>query len=321
MHLGLIQFILLLLLKGALRLDPRRLFATKPATVSAAAPPAPPSDTSSTTLVDEPLTKGATTSATSPPLTRPRQRHRRPRPPPPPPSNPLYPPHLLDQTVAHFLSLVSPQLLSHLPSSTHPTSATPLIPLASWTQLYATSGLNVAQHPTLPALYSVEAAFPGVPIKALWETLLSMERRAEWDGMCAGAEVVDQFEVEGRKGDVIWMGMKGMAFIKAKDMVLLSVMGRLPPIPPMGAETEGSGSGGESRSPTPTSEGSSVDSTAPTPRLRLFSATTSFDHPAKPPTKEYARMKTSSGFVIEDDGQGGSRILQLTDLSGLGSCT
>lgn len=143
--------------------------------------------------------------------------------------------------------------------------------------------------------------------------------------MCEGAEVVDEFEVAGRRGNVIWMGMKGMAFVKAKDVVLLSVVGRLPEIP--GLEREG---GGE-RSATPTTEGSVVEGEGEgdgsegtggmaTPRLRLFCATRSFDHPDKPPTKQYNRMQTSSGFVIEDDGDGGSRILQLTDLSGLGSC-
>lgn len=307
---------LVLILKGMLKLDPRNLFATKPLKPTLDTPSSPSSsDASSTTLVNTAPTKSGTTPL-SPALTSPRQRHRHPRarPSPAPATNGLYPASLLDSTTAHFLSLVSPQLLSYLPPASHPASSTPLIALSAWTPLYTTSGLTVAQHPTVAALYSVEAAFPGVPIKALYETLLAMDRRSEWDSMCAGAETIDEFSVGGRRGNVIWMGMKGMAFVKAKDMVLLSVAGRLPPIPPNVEEDD------QSRSPTPTSDGSVVTEEAPTPKLRLFCATTSFGHPARPPTRDFARMKTSSGFVIEDDGQGGSRILQLTDLSGLGSC-
>lgn len=328
LHIGLIQLIFLLVLRGALKLDPRRLFASpaEPAHKPAVSPP--PSTTSSATLVDEGTQASVATVSPSGVKYAPTRVRSR-RVPRPAPSNALYPPTLLDSTVRRFISLVAPSLLPLLPSDTTPepsaAASPPLIALASWTSLYATPSLTVSQHPSLPALYAIEAHFASVPLKALYETLSDMDRRCGWDDMCEAAERVDEFEVGGRKGNVIWMGMKGMGrLVKKKDMCLLSVVGRLPPIPPLAVESE---LDEESRSPTPTgSEQSSAASSRASidfgarDTLRLFCATQSFDHPGRPPTSAYNRMQTASGFVVEEDGQGGSRILQLTDLSGLGSC-
>lgn len=65
-----------------------------------------------------------------------------------------------------------------------------------------------------------------------------------------------------------WLAMKGVAVIKAKDMVLLSVAARLPT----------------------TREGEP---------MRLFCATTSFKHPtSRLPSAEYNRMELGvSGFL------------------------
>lgn len=72
-------------------------------------------------------------------------------------------------------------------------------------------------------------------------------------------------------------------------MVLLSIASRLPPL----------------------------DSTQSS--LRIFCATTSFDHPSAPLRSDFNRMELGvSGFLIEEDGNGGSKIVQVTDLSGLG---
>lgn len=92
--------------------------------------------------------------------------------------------------------------------------------------------------------------------------------------------------------------MKGMAMIKAKDLVLLSVAGKLP-----------------------TPEDDMEDGQPTVEKLRIFAASTSVDHPKVPPTPQYNRMTLSiSGFFIEEVGSKGSKIVQITDLSGLG-CT
>lgn len=79
--------------------------------------------------------------------------------------------------------------------------------------------------------------------------------------------------------------------------------------------------------PTSSSHPSALPPTASTsaslpvsPILRIFAASTSVLHPQYPPTPEYNRMEVSiSGFVIEEaNGGKGSRICQITDLSGLG---
>lgn len=93
------------------------------------------------------------------------------------------------------------------------------------------------------------------------------------------------------------MRMKGMAMVKAKDLVLLSVASKLPMADDATSEA-----------------GKPVAD-----KLQIFAATTSVDHPRVPPTPAYNRMQLSvSGFLIEEIGAGGSKIVQITDLSGLG---
>lgn len=85
------------------------------------------------------------------------------------------------------------------------------------------------------------------------------------------------------------MQMKGMPLVKAKDLVLLSVAGTLPP--------------------------TDAD---PAGKRRIFAASTSVDHPECPVTPAFNRMSLSiSGFIIEET-EIGSRIIQITDLSGVG---
>lgn len=73
-------------------------------------------------------------------------------------------------------------------------------------------------------------------------------------------------------------------------MVLISVAGRLPP-----------------------------NKSDDDPALRLFCATSSFDHPRCQPKPGFNRMVLNvAGFIAEEHGSGGSKISQITDLSGLG---
>lgn len=53
--------------------------------------------------------------------------------------------------------------------------------------------------------------------------------------------------------------------------------------------------------------------------VRICCATSSVDHPKKPEQPGLNRMTIKiSGFILEDDGAGGCRLTQITDLSGLG---
>jgi hypothetical protein len=74
----------------------------------------------------------------------------------------------------------------------------------------------VLQHPTTKSLYAICASFPDVPLRKLFETLVDVKSRKEWDGMCADVQEVESVEVGGRSGNVSWLGMKGVAVIKAK---------------------------------------------------------------------------------------------------------
>lgn len=209
---------------------------------------------------------------------------------PAPPS--LYPPALLDSITANFLSITEPQYLPLLPPSTTSIVLPSSVPLAQWKALLDTPTLRVLQHPTTSTLYAIVSVFTDLPIRSLFETLTDVPKRLEWDGMCCGSESIEEFECGGRRGSSSWLGMSRVGPIKAKDMVLLSVAGRLP-------------------SP-PTAEGERAP-------LRLFAATSSFDHPAKPTTSSYNRMLLGvSGFLVEEVGENGSSYTQITDLSSLG---
>lgn len=204
------------------------------------------------------------------------------------------PPALLDTTLTNFLSITEPSYTSLLPPSTSP--STLKLPesaaLSTWKSLYETATLQVLQHPTTKTLYAICAKFEDVPIRKLFETLCTVEKRIEWDGMCSGVEAIEAVEVGGRKGSVAWLGMKGVAVIKAKvsrrgldefdkilelivnrtqDMVLLSVVGMLPPA-----------AGAPAEKPGP---------------LRLFCGTTSFLHPKYPVRSDYNRYALHHAVV------------------------
>ena len=202
----------------------------------------------------------------------------------------LYHPVALDAIVSNFLAITEPSFLPLLPptNSTFPSSA-----LSEWKVLLDTPTLRVLQHPTTSTMYAITCVFPDLPVRSLFETLTDVKKRVEWDGMCCGSEMIEEFECGGRRGSSSWLGMSRVGPIKAKDMVLLSVAGRLPSPPTLEGE----------RAP-----------------LRLFAATSSFDHPSKPVTSQYNRMLLSvSGFLVEEVGAGCS-YTQITDLSSLG-CT
>ena len=214
----------------------------------------------------------------------------------PKPEHPMYGNALLDGTLAHFLAVLDPSQLQYLPASPDPSTLAAPVPLAAWEQLLTSPTCSVAKHPTIPHLYSISAAYPDVPLRNLWELMIDIENRSKWDSMCYATEQIEAMALSQshvdvhtaeRQASVDYLATKGMFPVKANDMVLLSVNATL----------------------TPTA----------TAKTRLVCATTSVEHPSKPPTRSYTRMSLSiSGFVAEDDGQGGSRVTQLTDLSALG---
>lgn len=131
----------------------------------------------------------------------------------------LYTPALLDTTLHNFLSItVDPIHLDCLPSPVPslkfkvPAS----LPLPLWTSLLHQDNLQVLQHPTTKTLYAICATFPDVVLRQLFETLTQVGNRVKWDGMASGAEEVEEVFVGGRRGSVSWLGMKGVAVIKAK---------------------------------------------------------------------------------------------------------
>ncbi|CEQ39572.1 SPOSA6832_01118, partial [Sporobolomyces salmonicolor] len=273
LHVGLLQVVLLLVLRSLLDVvpNPFKRKSIRAATASTAAPPA-----------IEVVVAAAPQSATAAVPTILRQRHTRPRRskrtaalPSSPPS--LFPAAKLDSTVADFLSATEPAFLAHLPDA-QPTTSIPPLSLSSWTNVYSQDAISVLQHPSVKTLYGISAIFPDVPLRKLYETLVDIGTRSTWDSMTQGADEVERFEVQGRRGNVSHMRMKGMPMVKAKhpthlsafaqDLVLLSVAGRLP-----------------------------IASDHPAPalpvadKLRIYCATTSVEHPKVPPTSAFNRME------------------------------
>lgn len=205
--------------------------------------------------------------------------------------HPLYSNAMLDSTLRHFLAVLDPSQLVFLSESPTPTTLAAPVPLESWKQLLNTPACRVALHPTIPHLYSISASYPDVPLRNLWELMIDIKNRPKWDSMCYAAEDIDSLGLDQgqgavRQAAVDYLATKGMFPVKANDMVLLSVNARL----------KGSGP------------------------MRLVCATTSVEHPSKPVFRSYTRMSLAiSGFLAEDDGQGGCRVTQLTDLSALAS--
>lgn len=224
LHWGLLQILLLLVLQKVINYFPsiqrtkRNKVATTTTSTRGAAPPPLPATSS-----------GSASTPATPTTTRIKRTTRRRTSSPPSPTNPLYPPTLLDSTVARFLSSTSPSHLSLLPPHSLPPNTPPSVPLASWKTLHSdpTSSINllVSQHPTTKSLYAIRASYPPSEsggggkdlLRRLYEVLTDVGRRKSWDGMCQDAREVERFEVEGgRKGAVAWIGMKGMAIVKPK---------------------------------------------------------------------------------------------------------
>lgn len=231
LHLGLLQVVLLLLMGHLSSLLPSGLLGkrTKSGNQEAAisSSPSPSADVS-----EQPKSKVAGRAPT------PKRRRR------PPPSkvqqvktDDRFPAPLLDSVVARFLSCTSPEHLNLLPSSSSADPPAASTPLSAWKSLYETEDLQVKQYPSTSTLYAICARFPNVPLRNLYEVLTTIERRKEWDSMCSGSKTVQEVDVEfpavagaekgekvessgGKirrvKGNVVWIGMKGVALIKAK---------------------------------------------------------------------------------------------------------
>ncbi|KAK9894624.1 Bet v1-like protein [Cystobasidium minutum MCA 4210] len=209
------------------------------------------------------------------------------------PEHPLYSNETLDACLRNFLAVLDPDQLRYLPKTVDPTLLPEPVPLDDWQRLVDTPASRVAKHPVIPHLYSISAAYPDVPLRNLWELMINIENRPKWDSMCQEALNLESIGTGAdrnkscwREASVDYLATKGMFLIKANDMVLLSINARL----------------------------------YPKDKIRLVCATTSVEHPDKPPTSSFSRMQLSiSGFIAEDDGTGGSRVTQITDLSALGS--
>ncbi|GAA6048625.1 hypothetical protein JCM3770_002063 [Rhodotorula araucariae] len=289
LHVGLLQVVLLLVLRAGLDLVPsslRRTPAPAPApTVIVQQPPTAP-EPAAITSTGEPSEQ----SAAGKKRTKRRRIKAAAAGSPPTP----FPAAKLDETVANFLHITAPTFLSHINAT--PTTSIPSAPLSEWKSTYEGDNVEVLQHPKLASLFGICATFPDVPLRQLFQVLQNVGERAKWDSMAEGADEIERFEVEGRKGNCLHMRMKGMAMVKAKDLVLLSVANKLP-----------------------TAEDAPAPGKAVSDKLRIFAATTSVDHARVPPTPAYNRMQLSvSGFMIEEVGAG-SKIVQITDLSGLGA--
>ncbi|GAA5843649.1 hypothetical protein JCM9279_000822 [Rhodotorula babjevae] len=294
LHVGLLQVLLLLVLRAGLDLIPSGL---KRRTSAPAASPAPApvvvveAPSSAPVEVAERAQKIGHAERKVKERTKRRRIKAAPAPAPPPP----FPADKLDETVANFLHITAPAFLLHISAS--PTTSIPPAPLAEWKSTFQGDNVEVLQHPKLASLFGICATFPDVPIRQLFQVLQDIGSRSAWDSMSEGADEIERFEVDGRKGNCLHMRMKGMAMVKAKDLVLLSVASKLP---------------------------TAADEPAPgkpvADKLQIFAATTSVDHERVPATPAYNRMQLSvSGFLIEEVGAGGSKIVQITDLSGLGS--
>ncbi|GAA6044738.1 hypothetical protein JCM8097_008719 [Rhodosporidiobolus ruineniae] len=108
----------------------------------------------------------------------------------------------LSSTALDFLSYVAPK----------PTTTIPPAPLSAWTTTYSAADISNLQHPTLKSLFGICATYPDVPLKALYEVLTDVEKRAGWDSMTQSAEEIERFEVaSGRRANGVRMCMRGMA--------------------------------------------------------------------------------------------------------------
>ncbi|GAA93489.1 uncharacterized protein L969DRAFT_89262 [Mixia osmundae IAM 14324] len=214
--------------------------------------------------------------------------------------HPVYTDAVIDKCLYSMLAIVDPKPLGELKEPKDDTPAP--IPLDQWALVHDSERTKVMKHPSMPQLYAISSTFPELEVRKLWEVLIDAGNRVTWDGLCEKAETVEELGPRGvkadgkRQGSIAYLAMKGMFPVKAKDMCLLSIITRLPPT------------------------ASTVPDSSDKPILRLMCATTSVEHKDRPEQSGYNRMKLAiSGFVAEEDGHGGSRLIQITDLSGLGS--
>lgn len=190
----------------------------------------------------------------------------------------LYPQALVDRLLWHFVSYADPLLLPLLP----PTAADPSIPiceLEQWNVTFTQDALMVRQHPDESAIYASTNHFPNVPLRSIYEMMVNLEVRSSWDSLTERAELLERLPHS--RGGAVYLALRSLFPIKAKDLVLLSAHATLPP----------------------TTDG----------RKRVISAARSVEHPVKPPgTPGYARMNIKiSGFILEEHPKGGTIFTQI----------
>lgn len=230
-----------------------------------------------------------------------------------------FPPSKCDEILHRFLAIVDPEHSKLIPTPA-PSDVPKPLPLSDWKTVSSEESVSVLAHPSIKALYAISAHLPDVPLKKLFGLLVDIEARPNWDKICESSEhIEDVRDGSGRVASCSYLKMMGMWPVKVrsqassepschsradsfprlpqpKDLVLLSVITRLPPSP----------------SRVPQSGDENV--------MRMVCATSSVEHPSKPPQPGCQRMELKiSGFLAESDGKDGSRIVQITDLSGLGS--
>lgn len=208
----------------------------------------------------------------------------------------VYTDSFLDGVLHRFLTFADPASLSVFPSVEESLPLSDAIPVSEWVRLFENDILTVSSHPTLNGLYSITTIFPTLSLRSLWELMLSIESRTEWDNSCEQTQHLEDIgpvcsndgQVQDRQATISYLALKSMFPIKPRDMVLLSVLARLAP--------------------------------SPTGCQRLVSATTSVQHASKPAQKGYQRMEiANSGFLAEELPEGGCKLMQISDLSGLGT--
>lgn len=206
LHIGLIQVVLLLVLRYILGYDPRPGYEVETKVVS--------SEQATGVAVKEQRTAKRKSTKKKKTTTK---------------ADTLYPLPLLDANVYSFLSITAPEHLSLVPNKPSEEELSKLpksVALTEWKTLHEADNVKVLQHPTTKTLYAIQATFDDVSLRQLFETLVSIDKRPEWDRMCQGTEAIDDFNKAGRRGSVSWLGMKGMAVVKPKALSFPSCVAR-----------------------------------------------------------------------------------------------
>lgn len=187
LHVGLLQVVLLLVLRAGLDLIPTRL--RRKTASPAPAPVVQPA-------VQEEARVGNGVDVKEKQKSRRRVKRKVAAAPPAP-----FAAEKLDETVANFLHITEPAFLSYVPVK--PTTSISSAPLSDWKKTFSGDNVEVLQHPTLSSLFGICATFPDVPIRNLFQVLQAIGKRPVWDGMCSGASEIERFEVDGRKGNAL----------------------------------------------------------------------------------------------------------------------